>query len=133
MTTPNAELAYKVLDLIQVNPEHFDMDSWSGGPGANRNPVGLDDLTKDLTSADGCGTTACFAGWTIAVSGYRVGVRAEVLCGDSDGEASLHIEGFAADLLGIDDEQMNELFYVENENIADAVAEIFGPRPEPTA
>lgn len=119
MTEPNAELAYKTLDLINANPAHFDMERWVDA----HFPVGLSDLT-----AEACGTTACFAGWAVALSGYKVDGIGDVY--NAEGfRVNYDIQGFAADLLGIETEEAEDLFYVANDEIAAAVEEYFGPRP----
>lgn len=121
MTTPNAELAYKTLDLINANPDHFDMEYWVEGP--NLPPaVGLDDLTGEV-----CGTTACFAGWAAALAGYKITGSGSVY--NAAGHQVDNIQLFAANLLGIETEEADDLFYVANDEIAAAVEEYFGPRP----
>lgn len=45
MTTPNAELAYRVLDHIDAHPESWIQKTWW------------------------CGSGGCFAGWTAELSG----------------------------------------------------------------
>lgn len=121
VNAPNAELAYKVLDLALANSAHLDMDQWSSGL------VDLSDLT-----AQGCGTTACYAGWTAAHAGYKVHISGNLYDASGDHAAS-SVETFAARLLGITDEQADDLFYVDEDDLPDAVAEIFGPRPAATS
>lgn len=119
--TPNAELAYKVLDLTKAHPTHFDMGEWSSG---------LVDLAA-LTAEPSCGTTACFAGWTVAQAGYRVHISGHIYrAEDAVYIVTSEIDRFAADLLGITEEQAEELFFVADDRIDEAVAEIFGPRPD---
>jgi hypothetical protein len=129
MTTPNAELAYKVLDLAHRHEAHFNMGDWASGV-----ELTIEDLVSDeeprYRRSDGepmCGTTACFAGWTAAQAGYTlVGSSSEVFKGNRlAGRAG----DIAAGLLGITDEQADDLFFCDNEDIDEVVAEIFGPRP----
>lgn len=51
MTRPNAELAYRVLDHIDAHPEQWDQGTY-------------------IAKAE-CGTVACFAGWTVLLSGEQ--------------------------------------------------------------
>lgn len=126
MTTPNAELAYKVLDAINAHPANFDMDTWVRAP-YDRPTVDL----QQLTSSE-CGTTACFAGWAVALSGYQLTRDREIVKANRMIPTSLPV--FAAELLGLNDEQANDLFYVDNEDFSpELVAEIFGPRPASAA
>lgn len=126
MTAPNAELAYRVLDAINAHPAHFDMDNWVRvAPSAEL--VGLEQLTSPE-----CGTTACFAGWAVALSGYQMTRNREVILANR--LVSQGIAKFAADLLGLNDDQAADLFYADNEDFSgELVAEIFGPRPEATS
>lgn len=130
---PNAELAYRTLELIRANPEHFNMTEWSD---SRLDKVGLKDLTappsRDADDADLCGTTACFAGWAIALSGYMV-TSCAVLTADGKVVVSRDVQDFAATLLGIEYTESEYLFYVENEEIDEAVEAVFGPRPEPAS
>lgn len=116
---PNAELAYRVLDQIDLDPNGWVQEVW-------------------ISRAD-CGTVACFAGWTCLLSGDHP-ARA-----DEDGEAEYvqvawsdgahYIPERAASLLGIDyDPDLefgNDLFEANQsrEKLGELVAEIFGPRP----
>lgn len=127
---PNAELAYRTLDLIQANPEHFNMAEWSA---SRVNKVSLKDLTAPTDQdVEVCGSTACFAGWAIALSGYMVTTNS-VLTGDGKTTVTDEVQEFAAALLGIDYEDSEYLFFVEDEGISQAVEKVFGPRPEPTS
>jgi hypothetical protein len=121
MTAPNAELAYKVLDHIDTNPEQWNQTDW-------------------ITKGDGedCGTAGCFAGWACMLSGWkpyfvdqyrtRTGL---VMIGGRDSM----IAERAPDLLGISYTQADDLFHEDNtrEDLGRLVAEIFGPRPDVTA
>jgi hypothetical protein len=125
-TTPNAELAYRVLDHIDAHPEQWNQGRWIG-------------KTE-------CGTVGCFAGWAVVLSGAEPVID----YGDETGEygASAELDG-KADLIsdmaerllranrwfdeGGEDEQ--DLFSEWNtrEDLGRLVAEIFGPRPERVA
>lgn len=127
MTTPNAELAYQVLDHIDDHPEQWRQDLYIG--------------------KSECGTVACFAGWTVLLSG-----DAPVYDGDRDyvirglpttaavrvGHGETTTVSHRAQVLlragrwvreGYEDEA--DLFdqYNTREDLGRLVAEIFGPRP----
>lgn len=125
MTAPNAELAYKVLDLAGEHEGHFDMANWAWDYDNSRGePLRLEDLTGSR-----CGTTACLAGWTVALAGYAVDSNSNVY--DAKGQClDRKANDLAAEMLGLTDQQRDDLFYVATENVDSAVAEIFGPRPD---
>jgi hypothetical protein len=117
VTTPNAELAYKVLDHIDAHPETWYQGQW-------------------IAKAE-CGTVACFAGWTCLLSGEKF---------SSDGPLGVMLRSGtpvpdrAEDLLRtsrfvvsfVDGElEEEDLFqeYNTREDLARIVEEIFGPRP----
>lgn len=118
MTTPNAELAYRVLDHIDTHPEQHDQHVW-------------------IEQTSTCGTAACFAGWTCLIAGD------DPLFDEDDPETHevlaegsiLPVGGRAAALLGIPYDRAvpagNILFDQHNtrEDLGRLVAEIFGPRP----
>lgn len=119
MTTPNAELAYKVLDHIDAHPELWRQDIYIG-------------------KAE-CGTVACFAGWACILSGEKPKFRSwnrfstDVL----DAAEFVFVGDRAEELLranryvdeGTDYE--SDLFAEFNTrwDLGRLVAEIFGPRP----
>lgn len=123
--TPNAALAYQVLDQLDAHPELHRQGWW-------------------FTVLD-CGTAGCFAGWGSVLSGDRP--RVEEAEYDPDEDAGIfsyvetadgsivHIEDRALNLFGITPEQGKRLFDYANtrEHLGELVAEIFGPRPEATA
>jgi hypothetical protein len=117
---PNAELAYRVLDIART-ARSLEMEYW-----ANNLSGGLITLA-DLT-APTCGTTACLAGWTVALAGYAIKARGSVYnaAGDYVGD----VQPMAARMLGISDLASEDLFYVSNDDLDAAIADYFGPRPE---
>jgi hypothetical protein len=121
MTAPNAELAYKVLDYIEAHPERHDQNAWVGEGG----PV---DATAE--SVESCGTTACFGGWTVLLSGLAIDIAAGVVL---DGER-LDVSTAAGKLLGLSEGQKENLFFGADDldDVRFEVAEIFGPRPAVT-
>jgi hypothetical protein len=122
MAAPNAELAYRVLDYVTAHPEQWNQKKWW------------------------CGTSGCFAGWTINLSGEEVDRFGIVYVGG----ALEHIANRAAQLLGFEDEDEltdatvaaaglddeyedpPSLFASDNdrEDLGRLVAGIFGPRPD---
>lgn len=124
-TKLNVELAYKALDLIKQHRKHFDMGEWASGV-PDEGFVDLERLTSDKPEL--CGTTACFAGWVVALSGYKVTEGASVYTKDGV-RIDTTVPAFAADLLGLDDPDP-VLFYGADENIEEDVEEWFGPRPK---
>ncbi len=121
---PNAELAYKVLDLTAAHPDRLNMSNWATDPTGRNSPVVL----ATLTAANTCGTTACFAGWAVAVSGYGASTAGDVY---RDGHiVSEDIQAFAAGLLRISEwDAENNLFFADEDDLPDRVFELFGPRP----
>lgn len=111
--TPNAALAYAVLDQIDAHPDSWNQEIWD------------------------CGTTACFAGWAVRLSG-GTSDGSEVVAGPAElvGE---HVEYAAYKALGIGEFhnacQDEWLFDADNdrEDLGHLVAEIFGPRPDGAA
>lgn len=124
--TPNAELAYKVLDHIDAHPESWDQEDWY--------------------RKEACGTVACFAGWAVEFERYDVALSEEQTA-TLDVPAhrfGRHVVGAAgrrtfrdaaAEALGIDDGQADDLFEGSNsrEDLGRLVEEIFGPRPAATS
>lgn len=119
MTAPNAELAYKVLDHIDANPNEWKQSTWQ------------------------CGSAACFAGWAIRLSGGTLSERPipDVVKGPEE-LIGLVVDEAAYRVLGIDDVTAGDLgnddddwlFGEDNtrDDLGRLVAEIFGPRPAVT-
>lgn len=61
----NTELAQKVLNLIRLNRQAFDMGTWFGS-----NELGPVVVELDNEGAPACGTVMCLAGWAAVASGY---------------------------------------------------------------
>lgn len=120
MSSPNAELAYRVLDFIDADPESWQQAVW---------------IRHE------CGTIACFAGWACLLSG-----DVPAASSDDDHETEYvhipwqHGKHFvalrAAELLGLDydtsSECGHELFSIANtrEDLGYLVAAYFGQRPD---
>lgn len=118
--TPNAELAYAVLDQIDAHPETWVQTTW---------------IKKTE-----CGTAGCFAGWAVLLSGIQPAYLTNLSDSTSYvevGEESARIDRTAEDLLGGryvdegDEDYEQDLFDGDNdrETLGRLVAEIFGPRP----
>jgi hypothetical protein len=119
MTTPNAELAYRVLDHIDAHPELWSQGLW-------------------WSSAE-CGTAGCFAGWAVKLSGgdmttLPAGLTPSVTAGLGDLNGEL-VPYAAAHLLGIPglatEDFADDLFSGDNtrEDLGEIVEKLFGPRP----
>lgn len=126
---PNAELAYQVIDHIDAHPEQWRQGLWIGQAQ--------------------CGTIACFAGWTVLLSGFEpdyadgrtqpggMPLTERIVADDHATSVSFQ----AQQLLRADrwvregHEDEEDLFdgYNSREDLGRLVAEIFGPRPEPTS
>lgn len=118
MTTPNAALAYKVLDHIDAHPESWNQRTWW------------------------CETAGCFAGWACALSGdkpvqYDYGYLAGGISVADRASQHLGFEGWD----GLEQKHMElnpsedrGLFSEFNtrEDLGRMVEEIFGPRPAVT-
>jgi hypothetical protein len=127
--TPNAELAYRVLDQIDAHPEQWDQTRWW--------------KPADMAPGVSCGTAGCFAGWAVSLSGGQMArgdVTADVRVESGlDEWSGAYVPVAAAALLGLpmddpwseDEAEHQELFHENNtrEDLGRLVAEIFGPRP----
>jgi hypothetical protein len=113
-----APLIDRVVDVIEHNPEASLQSSW-----AER----ATDNTNMRVSADNfpCGTTACFAGWTVLLAGYKIEFLEGSTTADytSDGRS---ISDLARSLLRLDYMQTERLFYETGDlaEIRNTVAEI---------
>ena len=92
----NIELAEKVLKQVKENPEQHDQHNW-------------------ITKSD-CGTRACLAGWTVHIAGLRPGTWIEgpvwsAWSTVSVGGVERNIDRVAAELLGMDEESADRIFY----------------------
>lgn len=117
MAEPNAELAYKVLDHIDAHPEQWKQDTW----------------------VTDCGTSFCFAGWALELTGhtlrdYEVDGRQLMQLDDDPQVVSGTVRLAASRELGLSNWVAEGLFEAENtrEDLGYMVAEIFGPRPHTT-
>lgn len=130
---PNAALAYRVLDHIDAHPEQWDQDTYY--------------------APSSCGTTACFAGWSVLLSEIPIDRNGDVLLADLEPEVAeavgalshrdymgpeyrhlAEVPEVAQVLLGINRGQKICLFYADQDrsSFGEAVEDIFGPRPLPT-
>jgi hypothetical protein len=120
LDTPNAALAYEALDLAMAHRPSLFMDTWVGGIESGASAT-LADLTAE------CGTTGCLAAWTAAVKGYRLDSRGGVW--DADGYHTGQVERRGRRPAQHRQRHGLRLFHVSEEDLAEMVAEIFGPRP----
>jgi len=128
---PNAARAYATLDHIDAYPEIWNQARWW------------------------CGTSGCFAGWTVTLAGEQIDEAKQVRVGSGEFDV-VHVGDRAAQLLGFDDAQSLddaswtalgepdpdslsgeefELFSAINTrgDLGRIVEAVFGPRPEPTS
>lgn len=96
----NIDLATKVLDHIKSDPEHWDQ-RWYG-------------------VQDDCGTTYCFAGWAVKLADPQAQFRFDhdgsaVYVNPSNSNHSCRIVSYAADLLGLNYDDGDMLFYWAND------------------
>lgn len=84
-------LVQETLDAIERDPER-----WS-----------------QTTFASFCGTTMCFAGWALHLSGYTVNAG---VFHDPQGRLVDDVEEAARKVLGFDDEQAHRIFFFFPEN-----------------
>ena len=104
MTMANIKRLHAVLDHITEHPEEHRQQSWR-------------------TEKEGCGTRMCFAGHTVVMFGPQAGMTGWAepvfenrLEGKMYGSVvvdnvEVDVETFAADLLGLDHDQQQALFY----------------------
>lgn len=119
--------AYRVWDLIQAHPEHLDQALYFSEDALDYCDGGLDSFL------DRCGTTACFAGWTLLDAGYvlRCGVIVPPDWDPNDSNPHTAIEDEAAALLGLTYDEHWRLFHCfDHGKLPQVVEEIFGPHPE---
>ena len=115
--TPNADLAYQVLDHIDAHPNSWNQNTWL-----------LTHEPEQLVTAASCGTVACFAGWTVLLAGNT----ATFDCVIEDyvvNDVAIPVQ--AQRLLGLNSSEAESLFHPDNSRaeLGDIVAEAFGPRP----
>lgn len=82
MTPEAVELLQRTKAAVLAHPDHFNMDYWFayGDPQVEQDEHGhlsisvTDDVpfTPLIASLNRCGTTACGAGWIVALSGEKV-------------------------------------------------------------
>lgn len=130
MTEYNIDLAEKVLKSIINNPDKHDQGSWfvtdeEAVWDGKRMVMGLEDMAED-----GCGTSACTAGWAVLHDGWKY--VEEMVSSESEwaprriekitkGDQTISEPNFVQigkDLLGLSDEEGRELFLVADETRA---------------
>ena len=128
MTAPDAERAYATLDHIDADPASWNQARWW------------------------CGTSGCFAGWTVKLAGEEFDLFNRVRTGPGEfdvGDRAAQLLGFA-DVRALDDASWTalgepdpdsigteefELFSAVNtrEDLGRIVEAVFGPRPAVTS
>lgn len=118
MTDRNIVALKAVRDLIKKHPEKHDQEQWVNVP------ADLVKFNDGGTALATCGTSACVAGWAVAMAGgkylinrgcheAREGVYAPHRVVDPVGNAHL-IEVYAAKVLGLTDKEADILFEATN-------------------
>jgi len=119
-TPEQIERAYAVLDHIEKHPDLHNQGAWTTGALTWKiEGFAAEDMTPE------CGTTACFAGWTVLLNGdTMVGSLVPAI-------NYQHVADHAANLLDLDGSEQTKLFYIADslDAVRSAVTEIFGPRP----
>lgn len=88
---PNVDKLYAVLDAIEANPEQWDQAHWS--------------------RATECGTSMCFAGWTVHLEGIKLAVEVDgdnSRCSRTAEDKDISI--LASSILGLTSEEEYQLF-----------------------
>jgi hypothetical protein len=117
--------AYELLDFLKEHPDEHDQASWIGYWGdafALKTPV---NAARALNER---GTTACVAGWTCLLAGDEfVDIERVAFPG-----GTALVPARACSLLGLDADEAQALFYVADDlsDVADLIAEFFGPHPD---
>lgn len=101
----NTKLFEQVMEQIESNPEHFEMQSFFAAD--TYKLCSREAVMKDLISESRCGTTACIAGWAITLH-HKNNLLSDgfAICGPT--------EDAATGILGINYDEAQRLFYVEN-------------------
>lgn len=135
-TPEQTALAYEVLDFCLANPDKHDQSYWLLPGPIDARPASAERCAVDAAQASNwCGTTACYAGWTVLLSGKRIawsmwGIREE---GSSPWvtETVSSVAGVAMRMLGLTYMEAHEVFQVAQtpDDVADEIERIYGPRP----
>lgn len=123
-TPEQVSRAYELLDHLELYPDKHDQNWWIDGTIPHpSSPVGAADVMN------GCGTTACAAGWAVLLAGGTFVAGAAVATPDGGGG---HVAAAASRILGLTTTEANRLFFWA-EDLADVrkeIIEIFGSRPD---
>lgn len=134
---PPAVHAQGVLDAVAANPEAFDMLDWFRGPRIlDAIHAGIaPELRPDEELS--CGTTLCAAGWVCHNAGYKIrgnlGDRGmgrpyvtnyKVTPQAAPDAAPRDIQAVAEQLLGLTEDQSNQLFFTDDDHALAALRRI---------
>lgn len=100
---PRYDRIQRVAALMRAHPAAVEMDAYLLRHGCEPDAIG-EDLVEELASE--CGTTACVAGWAVAVCLAEEG---PLVIDDNDGQILYYTT--ARDWLGLDDVDASALFY----------------------
>lgn len=112
--TPEQHNLWKrVAKEIENRPGAFNMAFWLGLDSDKYGEMfGLEQMDQS------CGTTACVAGWTALLSGYAFDRSGSTV---HNNQRSAPVSEVAAELLGLEKDVANSLFYFRDEDTAKAV------------
>jgi hypothetical protein len=104
------DLHQQVMKQIEAEPERWNQGSYVST--RKMNEVGLDSarlLALEVVDLNECGTTACYAGWALHLTGFKVNLFNQVF--NEDGERDGGVFDKAAEVLGLDHGQADEIFH----------------------
>lgn len=97
--TYNTDLMLQVRNAIRMEPERHNQDEWGSHPEADPSE---------------CGTTYCIAGWAVVLA---TGKSLKEGCAKYD-ETPGFSDVVAAQLLGLDSDEANEIFFCLDNKLA---------------
>ncbi len=122
-----AHRAYAVLDFVMANPDMHDQGLWVADDGEDDFENGT--IIDRRYVEQHCGTTACFAGWAVLLSGRAIDADNCVITG-TDPLAGLYVPHAAAELLRLSEVDADDLFlFSSRADLPAAIRRIYGPRP----
>lgn len=111
----NIPLLRKIQKQILKEPKQFDMTNWFTQTESKMRKSGDRFFTEisQHSRIPNCGTAACIAGWAVAINN-RLNPDQASAWASSEHKNGLYFVGYAAELLGLDDDQGDRLFYEGN-------------------
>lgn len=107
----NTKMFYAIADVIETYPEKHDQEQWFEHFGH----INVEGPVKDAVIYDGveyeCDTNQCIAGWAVVLDGNKVSFKDQDLYLNGEHHRDVDLINKAADILGIDIADANNLFY----------------------